>query len=45
MYTDQEIIDIQVKRINELTIMYLELKARYDELMKKVVIQKEEKNG
>ena len=45
MYTDQEIIDIQAKRIKELTMMYLELKTRYDELMKKVVIQAEDKNG
>lgn len=39
MFTDQEIIDIQVARINELTKMYLDMKSKYEELLSKVSIK------
>jgi len=45
MFTDQEIIDIQVKRIKELTAMYLEMKAKYEELLNKVEKQLKDNNG
>ena len=45
MFTDQETIDILVKRIKELTTMYMDMKSKYEELLNKVEKQLKDKNG
>jgi len=45
MFTDQETIDILVKRIKELTAMYMDMKTKYEELLNKVEKQLKDNNG